>query len=209
MPLQFSVSSMVFYNSDMWKSIGFDKFPDNWEDILSAPEKFKAKGIQTTIALGNKDKWPYESTILSCLGDRFTGTEWTENIIACNGKSKFTDSSFVKALEFSQKLAQSNLFNPDYNSITDEQATMYYCQGKAAAIIDGMWDVSYINLNATDEVKEATKIALLPPVEGGKGEANATSGGAGWFIAANSNLTGEKLEAAKKFIYVCYGRRIL
>jgi raffinose/stachyose/melibiose transport system substrate-binding protein len=207
MPIQYSVSSMVFYNSNMWKSIGFDKFPDNWNDILSAPEKFKAKGIKTTIALGNKDKWPYESTILSCLGDRFTGSEWTNNIIERNGKSKFTDSSFVKALEFSQKLAKFNLFNPDYNSITDDQATTYYCQGNAASTIDGMWDVSYININATDEVKKATKIALLPAVEGGKGKADSTSGGAGWFIAANSKLKGEKLNAAEKFIMYVTGEK--
>lgn len=204
MPTQYSVTCIVFYNSDLWKSIGYDKFPDKWDDILAAAAKFKEKGI-TPIALGNKDKWPYESTILSCLGDRFTGTDWTNSIIAHDGKAKFTDDSFVKALEFSQKLAKSNLFNEDYNAITDEQASTLYCQGKAASIIDGFWDVSYINTNASDDIIKATKLALLPAVDGGKGNANSTSGGAGWFISANSNLKDDKLAAAKKFIMAMTG----
>ena len=205
MPTQYSVTCLVFYNSDLWKSVGYEQFPDKWDDVLSAAKKFKGKGIPATIALGNKDKWPFESTILSCLGDRFTGTDWTKSIIARDGKSKFTDDSFVRALQFSQKLAKSGLFNADYNAITDEQASTLYCQGKAAAIIDGFWDVSYIEANASDEVKKATKLALLPAVEGGGGDAKATSGGAGWFVAENSSLEGEKKKAAEKFIMAMTG----
>mgnify|MGYP000848849526 FL=1 len=205
MPTQYSVTCLVFYNSNLWKSIGYEQFPDKWDDVLAASKKFKAKGTPATIALGNKDKWPFESTILSCLGDRFTGTDWTRSIIARDGKSKFTDDGFVKALQFSQKLAKSGLFNADYNAITDEQASTLYCQGKAAAVIDGFWDVSYINANASDEVKKATKLALLPAVEGGKGDTKATSGGAGWFIAENSSLEGEKKKAAEKFIMAMTG----
>lgn len=206
MPTQYSVTCIVFYNSDMWKSIGYDKFPDKWNDILAAAKKFNEKGI-TPIALGNKDKWPYESTILSCLGDRFTGRDWTKSIIARGGKAKFTDDNFVKALEFSQMLAKSNLFNEDYNAITDEQASTLYCQGKAATIIDGFWDVSYINKNASKNIIKATKLALLPAVDGGKGDANSTSGGAGWFMSANSNLKDEKLATAKKFIMAMTGEK--
>lgn len=204
-PIQYSVTSLVFYNSTMWKSIGYNTFPDNWNDFESAIAKFKAKGI-TPLALGNKDKWPYESCILSCLGDRYTGTDWTKNIIKNNGKAKFTDKTFIDALSFSQKLAKSGTFNSDYNSVTDDQATTYYCNGKTAAIIDGFWDVDYINNNAIDSVKKATKIALLPAVEGGKGQASATSGGAGWYLSANGNLTGSKLSAAGKFIMYITGK---
>lgn len=205
-PVQFAVTSLIFYNQDMWKSIGYDTFPNNWNDILAAIPKFKAKSI-TPFALGNKDKWPYESCILSSMGDRFTGTDWTNNIIDKNGKSKFTDPDFVKSLDFSQKMAKAGIFNPDFNAIQNNQADTYYCQGKAASTFEGYWDVAYIQTNATKEILKATKIAVLPPVDGGKGDANSTSGGCGWYLSANGNLNGEKLAAAGKLIMALTGEK--
>lgn len=199
MPTQYTVTSIVFYNSDLWKSIGYESFPDNWNDIIAAAPKFKDKGI-IPIVLGDQDGWEYESCILSALGDRFTGTEWTNNIIANNGKSKFTDEDFVKALEFTQTLINAELFNPDVTSIDNAQAEALYASGKAATTIDGYWNVTTVEKTATEDVLDATHLAILPPVDGGKGVANATSGGPGWFLAVNGGIEGDKLAAAKEFV---------
>jgi raffinose/stachyose/melibiose transport system substrate-binding protein len=55
--------------------------------------------------------------------------------------------------------------------------------------------------------KKLQKSPCFPAVEGGKGKADSTSGGAGWFIAANSKLKGEKLNAAEKFIMYVTGEK--
>ncbi len=204
LPSQFSVSSLVFYNEQMWKEIGYDSFPDNWEDFYDAVEKFKEKGI-TPVAFGNKDKWPAESCILSALGDRYTGTEWTQSIIANDGQAKFTDSQFVSALQHLQDMATKGVFNADFSTISTLQGVEYYSQGNAATTITGYWDIANILANGTEEVKENTKIAILPPVEGGDGEASVTSGGPGWYVGMSSNVSEEKKELVEEFLMEMYG----
>ena len=138
--------------------------------------------------------------MLSALSDRFLGTDWTNNLIANNGKSKFTDAGFVNTLTLIQKMAKSNLFNKDFNTITNTQSDSLYSQGKTAATVSGSWTIAYVIKNASKTVTDATKLALLPSVDGGKGEASATSGGSGWYVCINSKLTGAKLEAASKLV---------
>ncbi len=195
LPIQFAVTSLAFYNESLWKENGYDSFPDNWEDIYTAAATFNEKGI-STIALGNKDKWPAESCWLSPLGDRYTGTDWTNSIISQDGKAKFTDPLFVDALTHFQTMAEKGVFNSDFNIITNTQADEYYAQGEAATIVSGSWTLSYILANGTDEVLANTKIAVIPGVPDGKGNPADTSGGCGWYVCANSNLSGEKLQAA-------------
>ncbi|OBZ14981.1 hypothetical protein A8L34_13960 [Bacillus sp. FJAT-27264] len=203
-PNQLSLTSIVYYNAKLWKEIGYDHFPDNWADINKAAEKFNAKGI-SAIALGNKDKWAAESTILSTVGDRLTGTDWTNSIVARDGKAKFTDPEFVSALDLMQKTAAAKVFNADFNVVSNTQAEEYYAQGKAASTVDGHWALSYLLANADKDLLAQTKVAILPPVEGGKGENNTISGGAGWYVGINKNLTGEKLDAAMDFLFSTAG----
>ena len=201
-PIQFALTSIVYYNEEMWKDIGYDAFPATWEELIAANEKFKDKGI-TTIALGNKDKWPYESCIISTLGDRMTGTDWTQSIILNDGKAKFTDAEFVNTLEMSKELVP--LFNIDFNAINNEQADNLYGTGKAASTIEGAWTIAYLLENAEEEIIEQTRFALLPSVNNQKGEDGTTSGGAGWAESASSKLTGEALTAAKELINATTG----
>ena len=186
----------------MWKSIGFNEFPKTWDELVRADQAFKARGI-TTIAHGNRDKWMFESCILSALGDRFTGTAWTNSIIANDSRARFTDSEFVTALRYSQQMA--SMFNRDFNAITNEQADAIYGSGKAASIIEGSWTINFLLPNGDPEVVRNTKYAILPSVPGMKGDPNATSGGA-WGSSASSKLTGDKLKAAALFLDYVSGK---
>ncbi len=202
LPNQLSLTSIVYYNEDLWKSIGYDEFPDNWDDIFAAAEKFNEMGI-STFSLGNKDKWPAESCLLSTIGDRYTGKEWTDSIIANDGNASFTDESFVNALQLLQDMATKNVFNPDFNTITDTQAAEYYSQGLAAATVSGHWEIAAINSFAEQDIIDHTKVAILPAIDGET--ANSISGGCGWYFAVNKNLTGEKLDAAMDFMFKTTG----
>lgn len=150
-PNQLSLTSIVFYNAELWKEAGYDEFPDNWEDIFKANEKFKEMGI-STFSLGNKDKWPAESCLLSTIGDRYTGSDWTKSIIANDGSAKFTDDDFIDSLELVKKMADEQIFNADCNTISDTQAAEYYSQKQAAATVSGHWEIAAINSFADEEV---------------------------------------------------------
>jgi raffinose/stachyose/melibiose transport system substrate-binding protein len=63
-------------------------------------------------------------------------------------------------------------------------------------MVEGQWAIGTINASADENVVKNTKIALLPTVDGGKGRANVSSGGYGWFASINSQIEpGAKLDA--------------
>ena len=186
-PQESMSTGMVYYNSDMWKEIGYETFPETWDELLDAVDKFKEKGI-TPFVMGNKPNWPAESCWLSTLGDRFTGPEWTQSILDGSG-AKFTDEPFVKALTAFQELAQRGAFNEDINSIDDTEQNTVYFNKKAAAIVNGTWFIPTIDNSAPEDVKAATKLAILPSVEGGAEDQKTVSGGPAWFMALSSKVT--------------------
>jgi raffinose/stachyose/melibiose transport system substrate-binding protein len=202
-PLQMTSTSIIYYNQAIFKKAGFDKFPATWDEFITAAQKIKAMGI-TPITLGNKDQWVAESCLLSALGDRFTGTEWFNNIRDKKG-AKFTDKPFVDALTAMQQLSKIGAFNSDLNSLDNNQQRTAYYNGKAAMFIEGGWAVSSIVTDAPKDISANTHLAIFPAVSGGAGKADSTSGGSGWAIALNANLKGDKLKAAVDFAKLMTG----
>jgi raffinose/stachyose/melibiose transport system substrate-binding protein len=205
-PMQFvSPTSLMYSNKKLWKDAGYDTVPATFDEMYAAAPKLTEKGL-TTIALGNKDNWPYESCWISCLGDRFTGTEWFNGIVKRDGSAKFTDPAFVDMLKFTKTLGQSGVLNADYNSISHDESIALYTQGKAASLISGYWALANIITNGTPEVKENTVISLLPqPAGAAGGSPTSLSNASGWFVAVNNKLTGAKREAAIKAAFELYG----
>ncbi|MDD4525178.1 MAG: extracellular solute-binding protein [Lachnospiraceae bacterium] len=196
--------TVVIYDKQMWADAGYDTFPDNWDDVKTAMAYFKDEGVDT-IAFGNGGQWQANSDFLSTLGDRYTGKDWFQKIIDKDTSAKFTDDSWVKALQFTQDIFQSGIFNEDYNTVTNEDAREYYISGDAAAFIGGNWDESYIaaTLKADDEEKyNNIGFAVLPQPADATEDANGQNIGLGYGMAINSKVADDpdKLAACIDFI---------
>lgn len=197
-PFQMLNTHLIYYNKQIFNDAGITTFPTTWSDFVAAINKLKAKGI-TPISLGNKGNWVAESCILSTLGDRFTGVDWFNSIKDKKG-AKFTDPEFIKALTALQDLAKMGAFNSDLNSIDNMQQKTPYYAGKAAMFMEGNWAIGSVVSDAPKEIQDNTELALLPAVDGGKGDAMENSAGAAWAYNVNSSLSGEKLTAALKVL---------
>lgn len=210
-PMQMISSSLIYYNEAIFKEVGIDQFPETWDEFLAAIEILRENGY-TPISLGNKGNWLAQSSILSALADRFTGTEWFYSLKNNEG-AKFTDEPFVAALRAMQQLSEVGAFNTDLNSIDNGQQRTAYYNGEAAMFIEGSWAISSVTTDAPQEILENTRLAVFPAVDGGAGNPKATSGGAAWAFAINANLEGEKLEAAialvKQLTGVEYAKRAI
>ena len=201
-PMQFSTTSVVFYNKELWAAAGYDEFPSTWEEVFAAIPKFEEMGVYP-IAFGNRDKWQFNSSWISPLGPRFCGEDWVNSVIAGSDEVAFTDPEFIKLLEFVVQLGQSGLFNPDYSVVDNQNASSLFLQGKAATTIDGYWNVEYMAGIATPDILENVGFAYMPTVEGGIGDSTSASSGCGWFCGVNSKLTGERLaKAADLALYI-------
>ena len=192
--------TVVIYDKAMWKEAGYDAFPTTWEDVEKAAEYFNGQGI-TTVAFGNGGKWQANSDFLSTLGNRYTGPDWFLSLINKDGAA-FTDEAFVKALKETQHLFnETDIFNEDFNAVTNEDAREYYISGDAAAFIGGNWDESYIwaTLKESDEEKwNNMGFAVLPQPADATEAPNSQNIGLGYAVAINSKLADDpdKLAAA-------------
>ena len=192
--------TVVIYDKAMWKEAGYDEFPSTWEDVEKASEYFKDQGIDT-IAFGNGGKWQANSDFLSTLGDRYTGKDWFQSLIDKDGAA-FTDEAFVKALTETQHLfTETDIFNEDYNSVTNEDAREYYISGDAAAFIGGNWDESYIAATLKDSDEEKFNnigFAVLPQPADATEDPDSQNIGLGYAVAINPKVADDpdKLAAA-------------
>lgn len=191
-------NTFMFYNTDLFKEAGIETFPKTWEELKEDCQTLKAAGI-TPITLGNSGLWQAESIIMSTLGNRCTGTDWYEGI-RNNSGSAFTDSDFVLALQSLYDLAEAGAFNSDVNSIDGDAQRTAYMNGQAAMMFDGSWAIAALDANMSDEMKAVTELAPMPAVEGGKGDAEVITGGAGWAYAVNAKLDESKKDAVTKFL---------
>ena len=192
--------TVVIYDKAMWKEAGFDTFPTTWADVEKAADYFSGKGIDT-IAFGNGGKWQMNSDFISTLGNRYTGPEWFASLIAKSGAA-FTDEEFVKALAETKHLfTETNIFNKDFNTVTNEDAREYFIAGDAAAMIGGNWDEAYIwqTLKDTNEEKfNNMAFAVLPQPADATKAPDSQNIGLGYAIAINPKVAEDpdKLAAA-------------
>ena len=192
--------TVFIYDKAMWKEAGYDQFPSTWEDVEKASEYFKEQGIDT-VAFGNGGKWQANSDFLSTLGDRYTGRDWFQSLIDKSGAA-FTDEAFVKALAETQHLfTETDIFNEDYNSVTNEDAREYYISGDAAAFIGGNWDESYIAATLKDSDEEKFNnigFAVLPQPADATEDPDSQNIGLGYAVAINPKVADDpdKLAAA-------------
>ena len=201
------ITHVIFWNEDKFADAGIDAFPDTWDGFLEAVDELKESGT-TPIALGNKGRWVVVDPLFGTLAYRHHGTEFIGELKS--GEAKFTDPEFVAAIEDFKELVDRGAFNDDANSLDNKQQRALYTSGTAAMFIEGSWAIPTIISDAPPEILDATRMAIWPAIEGGAGEPNEVTGGAGWSFAISSELEGEQREAAinllKELSNVDYGR---
>jgi len=200
-PAAVSYTSLIFYDKDMLKKVGYNSFPTTYSDLQTLIKKLNAEGI-TPIQLGNKAQWPLQSIYISMIADRITGSDYLSNVFA--GKAKFTDPDFVKALNVVKQLNTMNAFNKDDNTIDDDQALDNFVRGKSAMFISGAWSTTgLINKKSKDK---NIGTARMPAFEGGKGDPTKVSGVGAVGLGINSHLSGAKKKAALEFLKYFYSK---
>ncbi|WJH34928.1 extracellular solute-binding protein [Paenibacillus sp. CC-CFT747] len=201
-PMNLAPSSFIYYNQAIFDKYGV-KVPKTWDELKAAIDTFNKNNV-IPVALGNKANWVVQSTIFSTIADRVTGTDWFLKAAKQDG-AKFTDPEFVKALTVLQDLGKSKAFQDGFNSIDENQMIQLYNQGKAAMFMDGGWALANLVKTAPKEVLDTTHITILPAVDGGKGNAQSTSGVVGTGMGMSKKVKGAQKEAAQELLYALAG----
>ncbi|TDQ42946.1 extracellular solute-binding protein [Aureibacillus halotolerans] len=194
-PAAQTVTGMIYYDKDILAEAGYEEFPKTYEEFKQLITDLRSNDI-IPITLGNKAQWILQSTYISAIGDRMTGSDFLSNVVA--GEASFTDERFVKAVGVIQELAEMNAFNEDFNAIDNIQHRVLFTSGEAAMMIDGAWSLGSLKEQAPEGMNIG--IAKFPTIEGGDGNPEAVPAVVGTGIAINSDLEGAELEAAKEFL---------
>ncbi|NLG89696.1 MAG: extracellular solute-binding protein [Clostridiaceae bacterium] len=164
-PIKYTTYNYMYYNSELWKEAGYDKFPSTWDEVLKANEFFKSKGIPT-ILFANKLSWFALASYFNAIMHEICGTEWVEAIGAKDGSASFTDDRLVEALEKFATLRP--LWNPDFISADDQWAVAELAKGKAGAHISGSWVAGSIKAHDKENpgIADIIRVAPVPTFTG-------------------------------------------
>lgn len=200
-----SVTSIVFYNKALFAKYGLS-FPKTYQELKNVISVFNQNGI-IPITLGNKPKWPLQSSIFSLMANRETGSEWLTDVLAKKNGAKFTDTQFIRALTKLKELTDLGAFNKDYNSLDNVQMRDYFYRGQAAMTIDGSWMLTDLLEKAEPAFKQNIELGILPAFEDGDGDPAVISGVSGTGIVISAKATRVQQEAIKNLIRFVTDRR--
>ncbi|MCZ8515180.1 extracellular solute-binding protein [Paenibacillus filicis] len=201
-PTKMTFVDIIYYHKDLLAKAGYNEFPKTYASFLDLVKKLKESGV-TPMAIGNKNKWPMQSTFMSAVEDRVTGSDFLPNVN--KGEAKFTDPDYVKSLSVISDLVKLDAFNADINTMDEVQQQDYFLQKKAAmTMTSSTIDTKFRGGNPDKAMADNIGIALFPAIEGGKGDPSKSAGVIQYGIGLSKSLTGAKKEAALKFLKYFY-----
>lgn len=204
LPFQLQSNQVVYYNKEIFRKAGYEKFPTTMDDFVKACAAIRKAGF-IPIAVGNKGKWLVPSCFYNTLVYRYTDAKWFDSIYNKKG-AKFTDKPFVDAATLMTSLVKVGAFNDDMNSIDNNQQRTLFYSGEAAMFIEGSWALGPVIENVSADMKKNVGLAVLPPVAGKESLANLVAGGAGWGICINNKISAEQKKIVIAYVKEVYGQ---
>jgi raffinose/stachyose/melibiose transport system substrate-binding protein len=135
----YAVSAMgIFYNPEILQAAGVKALPTNWDQLMRAFQRVKAKGF---LPLGNAGgNGPALEQLHATVGPTFYGgTQFFNDVVA--GKKTFTDRAYVASLKAVKDLVAympAGFEGIDYNT-----ARGLFANEKAAFYIGGNYELGY------------------------------------------------------------------
>lgn len=151
----------VYYNEDLFKKAGVDKFPETWKELLAAVKKLKASGV-IPIAMGAQTTY-MAGHLHDQIFYKWVGTEAAKKL--GNREMKWTDPEIVQTLQYVKDLIDAGAFDKSAAGIQDNIAMSQFQNGEAAMIITGPWSISKFVDASETPVKDSIKVAKFPYFE--------------------------------------------
>ena len=151
----YAVSAMgIFYNPEILQDSGVRALPTNWDQLMNAFKRVKAKGY---LPLGNAGgNGPALEQLHATVGPTFYGgTQFFNDVVA--GKKTFTDKAYVASLKAVKDLVA--YMPPGFEGIDYNTARGLFANEKAAFYIGGNYELGYFR-----SLNPSLQAAWIPPV---------------------------------------------
>ena len=151
----------VYYNEDLFKAAGVDKFPETWTEFTDAITKLKDSGV-IPIAMGAQSTY-MAGHLHDQIFYKWLGTEAAK--LLGTREKKWTDSDVVETLQKEKDLIDLGAFDASAAGITDDIAMTQFQQGEAAMVITGPWNIGTFTDKEKTPVADSIKVAKFPYFE--------------------------------------------
>ncbi|WP_219834014.1 ABC transporter substrate-binding protein [Paenibacillus sp. R14(2021)] len=130
----------IFYNKAVFAKAGFMKTPviKTWNDFLALCAELKAKGIMP-LFVGEQEgytaAWMTSEFMLDMLGPKGLSKLYAQGL-------KFSSPSFKQAIRTWKQVYDDKYTNPDYVTLSSEEAMRKFGDSGAAMTINGSWTIN-------------------------------------------------------------------
>jgi raffinose/stachyose/melibiose transport system substrate-binding protein len=144
----------LIYNTEIFKEIGYDSFPNTLDGLAEACVKLQAAGY-IPFASGAADGWTVGSLVYQCGHEIFASKDFASRMTAGTASHKEIKEIFG-FIDLFRDNSQKNYMSSDYsNSIS------LYAQQKAAMIVQGPWATDAI-AELAPEVVDISRMTGIP-----------------------------------------------
>ena len=195
-----AVCTVVYVNPQILNSLNL-KPATTLDELIAQVPVIRGAGYEVMM-FGNQAVWQGSSLLLSALAERTGGTSWFDR--AMNGTAKFSDKPFVDAIDVVKQMMDTRILPAGANQINGMEAITSFATGRSAYLLQAGWVISSIKGATDPAVFDQFQVMAFPAVRGevSPGSSAATLGEA---LAMNARLSGEKADAAWKFLSFIYG----
>ena len=201
LPIGITATHVMYVNTKLLSDLGLT-MPKTYDELVAMVPKIKEAGLYP-ILMPNKAAWVMQSCLFSALVGRIAGQDWLEALIA--GEASFTDQEFVDSLALVKDMYDTGLLPPQSIQLEYGDGPNLFATGRSPFMIDGDWRVGAIAPLLSEEEQENFELTVFPDIAGQKGESGSTSTVAATGFGMKAGLTGDKVDAAWKWIYFFAG----
>ncbi|MBA7581061.1 hypothetical protein ES708_22961 [subsurface metagenome] len=187
---------VLYVNTKILDDLGLS-MPTTYEELVAMGTTISDAGLYP-ILMANKAAWVMQSCLFSALVGRIAGQDWIDKVIT--GEASFTDQEFVDSLALVKDMYDTGLLPPQSIQLEYGDAPNLFVTGRSPFMIDGDWRVGALTPLLTEEEQADFELAVFPDIAGQKGVSGSTAGVASTGFGMKAGLTGDKADAAWKWI---------
>lgn len=162
-PGAFDVANLIFYRKATLAEHGIEP-PKTWEEFVAACAKLKTAGV-VPIHQGNLAAWPAGNWAAE-LSAVYLGLDRYRQAGENPPRVLLTDDGFVQALERLKELRDAGAFNPDIDTLNDNEGIAGFASGSGAFIFAGAWVLDSLTEAGIDDFGVIQRPALPGAPEG-------------------------------------------
>lgn len=182
-------SNAYAYNKDLLAKAGYESIPETWDEFIDMLKALKDAGVEKPYL---EPKAGLGAPVEAWIGyDSSTQDKSIDQQIG-DGDTTFA-KSYVKYYDEWAKLLDEGVMGSEVTGLADDQVRSEFAAGRLAVMPSGYWDV-----NTFKDAGINFAFGRIPMLEEGDDAWAPGSADSGYAISAKTS--GDKLEAAEKFL---------